>query len=291
MPARDFVDPTVKLIPSSPVLDTYKAIIVDLNYLQALLYSTIVAFVAAVIQTFICCLIGYGFAKFKFRGSKLLFALVLFTMIVPHSTIALALEMKFRYFDIFGIVNFLGGGVIQSFDIIPEATSGIFKLGTSLNLTNTLAPLIILSLGGLAFKNGLYIYMMRQFFKGVPDELEESAYLDGYGVFKTFFLIVIPLSIPMMITIFLFAFSWQWTDEFYSGMFFSDYENFPILPQLISKAETEIESIDLSGAGGNIYTAAVNNTIGLMIIAPLLIVYLFCQRFLVEGIERSGLVG
>jgi ABC-type glycerol-3-phosphate transport system permease component len=74
-------------------------------------------------------------------------------------------------------------------------------------------------------------------------------------------------------------------------MFFSDYENFPILPQLISKAETEIESIDLTGAGANIYTAAVNNTIGLMIIAPLLVVYLFCQRYLVEGIERSGLVG
>ena len=291
MPASDFVNPTVKLIPSFPTLDTYKAIILDLNYLHALFDSFIVAAIAALIQTFICCLIGYGFAKFKFRGSKLLFALVLFTMIVPHSTIALALEMKFRYFDIFGIINFLGGGVITSFDIIPEAESGIFKLGTSMNLTNTLAPLIILSLGGLAFKNGLYIYMMRQFFKGVPDELEESAYLDGYGIFKTFFRIVIPLSVPMMITVFLFAFSWQWTDEFYSGMFFNDYDAFPILPQLITKAGTEIESLDLTGAGGNIFTSAVNNTIGLMIIAPLLVVYLFCQRYLVEGIERSGIVG
>ena len=294
MPATDFVDPTVKLIPSAPTLDTYKAIIVDLNYFHALIDSAVVALIVALIQTFICCLVGYGFAKFKFKGSKILFALVLFTMIVPHSTIALAMEMKFRFFDIFGIVNLLGGGVSPDFNVMEglQATgSTIFESTTSLNLTDTLAPLIILSLGGLAFKNGLYIYMMRQFFKGVPDELEESAYLDGYGIFKTFFFIVIPLSVPMMITIFLFAFSWQWTDEFYSGMFFDNFEDFPILPQLVTEAKTGIESLDLTGPGADIFTAAVNNTIGLMIIVPLLIVYLFCQRYLVEGIERSGLVG
>ena len=78
---------------------------------------------------------------------------------------------------------------------------------SSINLTNTYWPLALLSLTGLAFKNGLYIFMMRQFYRGVPDELEESAYIDGAGSLYTFFKIIIPLSIPMLVTIFLFSFS------------------------------------------------------------------------------------
>ena len=75
------------------------------------------------------------------------------------------------------------------------------------NLTNTYWPFVILSITGLGFKNGLYIFIMRQYYQGVPDELEEAAYVDGSGVFKTFIRIIVPLSVPMLITIFLFAFS------------------------------------------------------------------------------------
>ena len=280
MSAEDFVDVTVKLIPKYPTWDTYKAIIVDLRYFEALFNSTLLSFVSAVIQTVMCSIIGYGFAKFKFRGSKILFACVLLTMIVPHSTIQLSLFMKFKYFDIYGIINLLGGGVIPGLDIIPGKHAYI-------DFSNTLWPIAILSLGGLAFKNGLYIYMMRQFFKGVPDELEESSYIDGYGIFKTFVFIVLPLSVPMMITVFLFAFSWQWTDEFYTSLFYNKSKMY-LLPHLVGQSP---RSLDTAYEGANLYNAAVQNTIGLMIITPLLIIYLFCQRYLVEGIERSGITG
>lgn len=100
MSREDFVDVTVKLIPKHPTLDTYKAIIRESGYLTALLNTTVLSVSCALIQTFICSLIGYGFAKYKFKGSKLLFALVLLTMIVPHKTLHLSLFMKFRYFDI-----------------------------------------------------------------------------------------------------------------------------------------------------------------------------------------------
>ncbi len=278
MGEKDFVDVTVKLIPKYPTLDTYKAIIVDLEYFKALLNTFLLSLITALIQTFVCSFIGYGFAKFKFRGSKILFMLVIFTMIVPHSTIQLALFVKFKYFDIYGIMNLLGGGVSESFDILGGKTS--------LDLVGTLWPLIMLSLGGLAFKNGLYIFLMRQFFRGVPDELEESAYIDGSGVFRTFVKIVLPLSVPMMITIFLFSFSWQWTDKFYTDLLYSNNKIY-LLPHLIGKT---IPSLKVEHAQ-ELADAAAQNTIGLMIIAPLIIVYLFCQRYLVEGIERSGIVG
>ena len=259
MSAEDFVDVTVKLIPKYPTLDTFKA----------LFNTALISLFCAVLQTFMSCVIGYGFAKFKFRGSGLLFACVIFTMIVPHSTVQLSMFMKFKYYDIFGIIELLGIG------------KGFIEL------TNTYWPLAILSFGGLAFKNGLYIFLMRQFFKGVPDELEESAYIDGSGIFRTFLTIILPLSGPMLITVFMFAFSWQWTDEFYTGMFFTKTKTY-LLPNLVGQTP---KSLDTQYAGQSLYEAAIQNTIGLMIISPLLILYLIFQRHLVQGIERSGITG
>ncbi|MGM9625260.1 MAG: carbohydrate ABC transporter permease, partial [Eubacteriales bacterium] len=181
------------------------------------------------------------------------------------------------YFDILGIFNFLGGGVTESIEILNF---------TSINLNNSYWPLALLSLTGLAYRNGLYIFMMRQFYRGVPDELEESAYLDGCGTMMTFFRIIIPLSIPMMITIFLFAFCWQWTDDFYTTVFFTS-SGMKLMPDIIMTPK----SLDTDFAAGDLYISAIRNTCGLMIILPLVIVYLFGQRYLVQGIERSGIVG
>jgi multiple sugar transport system permease protein len=222
-------------------------------------------------------------------------------MIVPHGTIQIALQSHFQRFDFLGICKLLSGKLFPGFAPLttlaennPDTLGiGLLRYGDSLNLINTPVPFILMSIGGVGFKNGLYIYMMRQFFKGVPDELEESAYLDGYGIFKTFLFIVIPLSVPMMITIFLFSFSWQWTDEFYTGMFFEGAENLKFLPDIISASidSTQYINVNEAGAAKTIFDAAIYNTKGLLIIIPLLIIYLFCQRYLVEGIERSGLVG
>jgi len=199
-------------------------------------------------------------------------------MIVPHNTVKFAMLIKFKYFDILGIFNFLGGGVFKWLKIFSF---------DSIDLTNTYWPLILLSLGGLAFKNGLYIYMMRQFFRGVPDELEESAYIDGSGTFGTFMRIILPLSIPMMITIFLFSFSWQWTDNFYTNLFFTS-SGPTLMPDIVAIPKSLFIK---DFAAATAYEAAIRNTCGLLIIAPLVIIYVFCQRYLVQGIERSGIVG
>jgi multiple sugar transport system permease protein len=276
MSPEDFVDVTVRLIPRSPTLDTYKAVITDNKYFEALLNTFILSLACALIQMFICCLIGYGFAKFKFKGNGILFLCVIFTMIVPHATLQLSLFMKFRYFDILGIVNLLGGGVIDALNV----TGGT----TSINFINSNWPLYIMSITGLAYKNGLYIFLMRQFYRGIPDELEESAYLDGSGVYRTFFGIIIPLSSTMMITVFMFAFCWQWTDNFYTELFYTT-AGAKLLPDIIKVPK----SLDTNYAGQALYTSAINNTCGILIMAPLIVLYLFGQRYIVEGIARSGL--
>ena len=107
MSRRDFDDITVRLIPKHPTLDTYKVVIQESGFLTALLNTTVLSISTALIQTFTCSFIAYGFAKYKFKGSKLLFALVLLTMIVPHKTLQMSMTMRFRSFDI-GI----GSGVL-----------------------------------------------------------------------------------------------------------------------------------------------------------------------------------
>ena len=272
MSQDDFIDVTVRLIPKNFTLDTYKAIFTELGYWEAFMNTLILSLSCAILQMFVSCLVGYGLAKFRFKGNMLVFVAVILTMVVPHSTIQLSMFMKFRYFDVFGIYGMIGDAL------------GIAK--PYFELTNSFTPLIIMSATGLAFKNGLYVFMMRQFFLGVPDELEESAYIDGSGTFKTFVQIILPLSIPMMITVFLFSFAWQWTDEFYTGVFFTNVKTL-LMPHIVDIPDSLVTEY----AGQDLFYSAINNTCGLCIIAPLIIIYLFCQRYLVQGIERSGIVG
>lgn len=302
MSPDDFVDTTVMLIPKNFTLDTYKAIWNDLGYAKAFVNTFTLSIVCALLQTFACCLIAYGFAKYKFKGNKILFLIVVLTMIIPHKTLQFSLEMAFRYFDVFGIVKFLSGGAsvgIEGIDSLlanisifdAESTNAVvaqIARDHAINLKDTFWPMIILSVTGLAFKNGLYIFMLRQFFRGIPDSLEESAYIDGSGDFRTFIQIILPMSVPMMITVFLFAFCWQWTDQFYIGLFF-DQENVPMLSKLYQAIPGSIESLEYEYEGQAVYVPAIRNTCGLMVIAPLVVLYVFLQRYLVEGIERSGL--
>ncbi len=274
MTQEDVIDATVSLIPKHPTLDIYRTIIVENHYFEALLNTLLLSLGCALIQMLIACLVGYGLAKFKFKGNKLVMGLVVLTMVIPHGAMSVSIFKHFAHFDL---------GVVESWGY-----KGIIELitGSTVELLDSFAPLLILSVFGLAFKNGLYIYLMRQFFKGVPDELEESAYVDGSGTVRTFFQIILPLSVPMMITVFLFAFSWQWTDEFYTGLLMPG-ENMI----LMSDVYIVPKKMDFLYAGEELYRNVVQNTGGILIILPLLLVYLVGQKYLVQGIERSGLVG
>jgi multiple sugar transport system permease protein len=278
MSKEDVIDSTVALIPKNFTLDIYKYIIIENHYFETLWNTLLISLMCAIFQTLISCLIGYGLAKFKFKGNAIVMAVVVVTMIIPHNTLNIAMRQHFVSFDFFAVKAWgLPGPIELLFNKTPE-------------LVNSPMPLLILSITGLAFKNGLYIYLMRQFFKGVPDELEESAYVDGSGVFRTFFQIILPLSIPMMITVFMFSFSWQWTDEFYSGLFWSHSSDFYLMSDIYANPPSSLAKFK-DYAGWSLYKNVIQNTAGMLIIMPLIILYLFCQKYLVQGIERSGLVG
>ena len=253
--AADYRDPTVVNVPRNLSFAIYKAIFVDLSYVTIFFKTLALSLGLALIQTFSCCLVGYGLAKFKFRGCKLVFFAVILTLVIPHGTLQSAMYFQFN----------------------------------SWKMLNTIIPLVLLSIGCLAFKNGLYIFLLRQFFRGVPDELEESAYLDGANTFRTFVQVILPISVPMMITVFLFSFCWQWTDDFYIPLFFTVNP-----PELMTYIASKLPLPSLTAAmkqTGDGYQTAMRYGCGLMACFPLVILFLFCQKYLVQGIERSGIVG
>lgn len=276
MTASDFKDVTVILLSKSPTVEQYTAIIVDNNYFEALLETFLLSLSIALIQTIVCAFIAYGLAKFKFRGNNLVFFLVVFTMMVPQE--ALRASMK-AFFDGFGTSNPIGmllNGV------------GLMDGG----FTNSVVPVYILAFTGLGFKNGLYIFLLRQFFRGVPDELEESAYVDGSSTFRTFFTIIIPLAIPMLVTVFIFSFAWEWTDDFYTSIFFDvSYWQEENTLKLMSSITGTPSRLEIAVKGLEAYKSAITGTATILIALPLILAYLFVQKYIVQGIERSGIVG
>ena len=224
----------------------------------SLWYSALISFLQVASAT----LAGYGFARFKFPGSKILFACVLFVLIVPPSTITTSLYEFFLDFDPWGLATASG-----------ERVSGW-------NLCATIIPQSLLAIGCVGYKNGLYVYLMRQYFKGMPGVLEEAAYIDGAKPFKAFFRVMLPSAFTMMVTCFLFGFCWQWTDDIYNTTIAVD------LPSLVRRAMSYH-----SGSNDIVWNNVQQQTGILIAVIPLILLFIVCQRFFVEGIERSGITG
>lgn len=258
-PTAEFYDTSVVYFPKNPTLDIVKLAWRDMKVTEFGLPSLLFALYIAIAQVVSCTLVAYGLARFKFRGNKLIFLLVIFTLIVPPQAIKIPLYLNFRYFDVFNILKMVRG--------------------SELNLIDTYWCQILMSTFCIGWKNGLYIYMLRQYFRGIPKELEESAYIDGARTLRAFLQIILPSSIPMMFTVFLFSFSWQWTDTYLTGTFF------------LTKSTVATQITKIVYDNNEITQMNVQNTATLILIVPLILLFILTQRFFVEGVERSGLTG
>ncbi|SFF40989.1 multiple sugar transport system permease protein [Paenibacillus algorifonticola] len=272
----DLYDSTVIWVPHTMTLDNFKLVFKAMNYPHVLLNTLLLSSAVMLLQTVTCVLAGYGFARVKFRGSGFLFAGVIFTILVPAQTIMVPLYLQFKNFDLFGLIELIEG--------------------EPANLINTYWPFIISAALGMGVKTGLYVYIFRQFFKGIPREIEEAAYVDGAGYFTTFTRVILPNAVPSMVTVMLFSFVWQWNDSFFTNMYLNEPK---VMSSMMASSGYAIATF-LSG-GGQAETASyvqdpffmsmMMNTSVLMSILPLIILYLFVQRHFVESVERSGLVG
>lgn len=265
-PQYEMSDPSVMWIPKTIRFDNFVEVWNAIDYPNTVWNTLVLNIVSSVLQVGTCALTGYGFARFKFKGKGVLFAIVLLQIIVPSQIILIPQYMQFRYFDIFGLFNAL--------------------MGDSIRLVNTNLALYIPALFCNGIRSGLFIYLFRQFFRGLPKELEDAAYLDGCGPFKTFISVMVPNAASSFLTVFIFSIVWYWNDYYVTSMFFND-------PNTISLKISNIDviiSMYLTGEVGVASDFLVWMEAGcLLAIAPIIIMYIFLQKYFTEGIARAGL--
>lgn len=263
MSKDDLYNSLVEIVPMDWSLENFIYIIKNANYFECLKNTLLYGFLVATLATASAALVGYGIAKFKFKGVKLLTLIIIVVMLMPIQTLSIPMYLNFRYFNPLGLASLFG-------------SDGI-------NLIDTPWPMVIMSATSLGFRAGIFVVLMRQYYIGVPNELMEAACVDGAGPFRTFFSIILPMAKSMLIVIFALSFAWQYTDTFYSDLLLPDKQLLPNMVQLLSAVKLESSEYYLN------YVRS--NTSQILAILPLLLVYAVLQKKIIQGIERSGLVG
>lgn len=188
-----------------------------------------------------CSAVGYGFARLRFPGRDFLFVVTVATLMIP------------------GIVT-----------LIP--TFVIFK---NLGWIGGYAPLIVPAF----FGNGFFIFMMRQFFMGLPKELEDAARVDGAGEFRIFWQIMLPLVQPALLVMAVFTFMWTWQEFFGPLVYLQDSAKFPLSLGLFTFRARRTTDWHLMMAGATMATL------------PLVAIFFAAQRYFMEGIKLTGIKG
>ena len=282
----DINNPLVQWIPENPDIVNFKIAGTILDYWRSLFNNIKVSAICTILQVVCTSLAGYAFARLRFKGSEILFICVLLTLIVPPQAVSLSRMLFFENFDIFGIIKALTGTTLRMTGVGKDYV------------------LYITSATGQGIRAALFVYIFRQFFRGIPIELEESAQIDGAGIIRTFWSVMLPNARGAIITCSLFAFVWQWNDVYYTQLYKISGEAFPMMSmRLVNGAESvwtlmsQVQFSHLKDLVGDevnknpLFSQTVINTASLMMMLPLLIAYLFVQRLFIEGVERSGIVG
>lgn len=263
----DSYNPMVYLIPQEPTLERYSLAAKYLDYGKTVTNSLLYSLSLTAIQVMICSMVGYGFARYKFPFKNVLFACVVIMIVIPTHTIMLPLYMTFANFDVFGIIKLIRG--------------------SSVNLLSTPVPMYIMTLFGCGLRSGLYIYIFNQFFRGLPKEIEEAAFVDGAGTWYTYFRIMLVNALPSVVTVAIFSMVWQYNDTFYARLFLIS-DNI-VISKKISTIEASISNVEKI-LDPNILELYLDAGIVLIMI-PIVIIYVALQKQFIEGVERSGIVG
>lgn len=253
----DLLNPMVQWIPTELYLGNYTKALKVLDYANTLTASMMVSVIPSVIQTFICSLVGYGLARYRFWGKRILFALILATFIIPAQNTFIPQMLTYR----------------------------------DLGLLGHISSLILPAVVGQGFKSAIFILIFYQTFISLPKVLEEAARLDGASDLKIFIQIAMPAAVPAYIISVIFSTVWYWNETFLTSIFLEG--GIQTLPMQLAKFVQAYESLYPPGIV-NIFdrlNEAVKLSGTFLNILPLLVMYFMLQKWFVESVERSGITG
>ena len=234
-------------LPAAPDLDAYAHIWsrVDPALPQLFMNSLGLAAAVSLSNVLLASLAGYAFARLRFPGREVIFLVVLATLMIPD---------QLRLVPVYQIMNGLGF--------------------TKSNPTNYLSVFLVLAVSATS------IFLMRQYFLGIPRELEEAARIDGAGHFHTFWRVILPLAGPALAAVAILQFQGTWNGLFWPAIFFGPVREHWTLPFGIVQFQ-------------GVYQTDWPPLMAIVVVAtvPILILYVFFQRYFVEGIAASGVKG
>ena len=196
-----------------------------------------------------------------------MFFLIL-SIIVPTQTIIVPLYARMRSFDFFFL-----GQIGRLFIGEPFAVK----------LLDSQWAMWVLSLFGSGLRNGMFIFIFRQFFSSLPQDLEDAAYVDGAGFFRTFLRVIIPCASSPFLVVFILSLIWHWNDTFVPTLMNSSSETLAFAIQNLTTSVAVSANVDLYSLLQTRLAACI------YLIVPILIVYLFLQKFFIQSIDRTGL--
>jgi len=238
-PAGQLVENPYSLLPESWQWSNYSEALDSMPYLVYLANSLLLCTGTVIGSVLSCSLVAYGFARLRWRGRRLLFGILIATMLLPWHVTMIPRFLLFR------------------------------ELGWYNHLTALIAPTFL----GDAF----FIFLLRQFFLSIPEELSEAARLDGLGEWGIFWKIILPLSKPALATVALFQFIATWNDFGGPLLYLNDPDRFPLAYGLEQFVSSYSDQTHLLMAAAVLFTL------------PVIVLFLFTQRTFLRGISTAGL--
>lgn len=260
MDLDDLLDSSVKWIPSKFYIRNYIDAAKSMDFFPSLLKGFVIAGVPTLCNVVMCMIIGYGFAKFEFRGKKFLMGLLIFSYILPSQV-----------------------------TMIPT-----YVLYNKFGILTTLWTFIIPALLGQGLNAPIFILIFYQFFRQVPKVLMEAAKVDGAGHLRTFFKIAVPSAIPAIVTVVLFSFVWYWNESYLTELYVQGLSTKSMWTNLVIKLKDFKAGFDSKAATGDTATnlnESVRMAATSISIVPLFVMYLILQKQFVESIDRAGITG
>lgn len=268
----DYADPTVVWVPKFASFDSFNKALRVMDYYTNFWNTVRYEVFAAVLEVFSCSIFAYGLARFKMRFKNGMIFLLILTILVPDIMLIVPRMMTFKQLDFFGILGLFNR--VSGIDLRP-------------NIVDTPLAFYLPSLFGVGLKGGLLIFIYMQFYKGLPNELEEAAWLDGAGPFQTFFRIILPSSGVVILTVFIFSVIWHWNDFLLAVVY--TYENRPLA--VIVNDIKQYMYLVLQMDSSNMINYGVPMGACVLFILPPLVMYMILQRKFIQSINRVGIVG
>jgi multiple sugar transport system permease protein len=203
--------------------------------------STLVALLVVLGNTLSCSITAYAFSRLEFRGKKVWFAVMLGTLMLPYHV-----------------------------TLIPQ-----YVLFQKLGWIDTFLPLVVPK---FLAADAFFIFLMVQFFRAIPRELDEAAVLDGCGPWRIYWKIMLPLSLPVLATTAIFSFLWTWNDFLGPLVYLNDASLYTVPLALRSFVDSTGQS-----AWGQLFAMSV------LAVLPIFLFFLFFQRLIIEGVAHSGM--